>query len=232
MKRVFCIVTLIFCINILSYSQIIKETIPEFAEKLLTLNKASAEREIKAHAFDVLPPRTLISLGYDEESLGNLIVGMGDRKITCKIQTNNTGRYVEKVTVGGVRYLNARYMISEYETEGYILDEENSTRSELVFVKRTNEYIYIAFVTFMVNPHMCMSNTEFRRVSQKEQSYIEQSVDLNDYFNSKTGWGDDTDWNTTSIDDEESQIAFDKVLKKNGIYWSDKKKSWVKKVTK
>jgi len=55
---------------------------------------------------------------------------------------------------------------------------------------------------------------------------------LNDYFNSKTGWDDDTDWNATSIDDEESQIAFDKVLKKNGIYWSDKKKSWVKKVTK
>lgn len=232
MKRVFCIVTLIFCINILSYSQIIRESIPEFAEKLLTLNKVSAKSDIVNRGFDVLPPRTLISLGYDKDSLENLIVGMGDSKITCKIQADGTGRNIKKVTVGGVRYLNAKYMINEYQSEGYVLDEENSTRSELVFVKRTNEYIYIAFVTFMVNPHMCMSNTEFRRASQKEQSYIEQSVDLNDYFNSKTGWDDDTDWNATSIDDEESQIAFDKVLKKNGIYWSDKKKSWVKKVAK
>lgn len=232
MKRVFCIVTLIFCINILSYSQVIKETIPEFAEKLLTLNKTTAKSNIVNRGFDILPPRTLISLGYDEKSLVNLIVGFGDMKISCKIQTNNTGSRIEKVTVGGVRYLNAKYMMNEYQSEGYILDEENSTRNELVFVKRTNEYIYIAFITFMVNPNMCMANTEFRRVSQKEQSYIEQKVDLNDYFNSKTGWDDDTDWNATSLDDEESQKAFDKILKKNGIYWSDKKQSWVKKVTK
>ena len=63
MKRVFCIVTLIFCINILSYSQIIKETIPEFAEKLLTLNKASAENNITNRGFRVLTTDELISLG-------------------------------------------------------------------------------------------------------------------------------------------------------------------------
>lgn len=63
-------------------------------------------------------------------------------------------------------------------------------------------------------------------------SYIEQTVDLNDYFNSSTGWDDETDWNYAGLEDEESQKAFDKVLKKNGIYWSDQKQCWVKKVKK
>ena len=94
MKRVFCIVTLIFCINILSYSQIIEESIPEFAEKLLTLNKASAENNITNRGFRVLTTDELISLGYDEESLVNLIVCIGDSRITCKIQTNNKNKNV------------------------------------------------------------------------------------------------------------------------------------------
>lgn len=167
MKRVFCIVTLIFCINILSYSQIIKETIPEFAEKLLTLNKASAENNITNRGFRVLTTDELISLGYDEESLGNLIVGVGDSRITCKIQTNNTGRYVEKVTVGGVRYLNARYMANEYLTAGYTMDEEKSRGNEMIFVKQTDKYNYFAFIEFMVNPNMCMANATFKRVARK-----------------------------------------------------------------
>lgn len=167
MKRVFCIVTLIFCINILSYSQIIKETIPEFAEKLLTLNKASAENNITNRGFRVLTTDELISLGYDEESLGNLIVGVGDSRITCKIQTNNTGRYVEKVTVGGVRYLNARYMANEYLTVGYTMDEEKSRGNEMIFVKQTDKYNYFAFIEFMVNPNMCMANATFKRVARK-----------------------------------------------------------------
>lgn len=63
-------------------------------------------------------------------------------------------------------------------------------------------------------------------------NYIERTVDLNDYFNSSTGWDDETDWNYVGLEDEESQKAFDKVLEKNGIYWSDKKQCWVKKVKK
>lgn len=54
-------------------------------------------------------------------------------------------------------------------------------------------------------------------------------VDLNDYFNSNTGWDDNVDWNTTSIDDEEAQKAFDKVLEKNGIVYSPEKGAWVKR---
>lgn len=54
-------------------------------------------------------------------------------------------------------------------------------------------------------------------------------VDLNDYFNSSTGWDDNVDWNTTSIDNEETQKAFDKVLEKNGIVYSSDKGAWVKR---
>lgn len=66
----------------------------------------------------------------------------------------------------------------------------------------------------------------------RAENYTERKVDLNDYFNSSTGWGDETDWNYTGLEDEESQKAFDKVLEKNEIYWSDQKQSWVKKVKK
>ncbi|SBV92926.1 conserved exported hypothetical protein [uncultured Dysgonomonas sp.] len=167
MKKAFCTLMLIFSINSLSYSQIINESIPVFAEKLFTLNKSSAENNLVSRGFDILPRETLLQFGYDKDSLQNLIVGFGDYKISCKIQTNNTGRYIQKVTIGGVRYLNAKYMINEYQTEGYILDEEKSTRNELVFIKRTEKYIYVAFVAFMVNPNMCMANAEFRRATKK-----------------------------------------------------------------
>lgn len=167
MKKMFCSLMLLFCINIATFSQVIEEPIPKFAETLLTLNKASAENTITNHGFRVLSSDELISMGYNEESLGNLIVGFGDKRIICKIQTNNTGRYIEKVTIGGVRYLNAKYMISEYQTAGYILDEGKSRGNEMFFVKQTNKYIYVAFVEFMVNPNMCMANAELKRVVKK-----------------------------------------------------------------
>lgn len=66
----------------------------------------------------------------------------------------------------------------------------------------------------------------------RAEGYTERKVDLNDYFNSSNGWDDDTDWNSAGLEDEESQKAFDKVLEKNGIYWSDQKQCWVKKVKK
>jgi hypothetical protein len=31
------------------------------------------------------------------------------------------------------------------------------------------------------------------------------------------------DWNYAGLEDKESQKAFDKVLEKNGIYWSNQK---------
>lgn len=167
MKKMFCSLMLIFCINIVAFSQVIEEPIPKFAEKLFMLNKSSAENNIKNRGFRVLTSDELISLGYDEESLVNLIVGFGDNWITCKIQTNDTGRCVEKVSVGGVRYLNARYLVNEYQTAGYIMDEEKSRGNELFFIRQTDKYNYFCFIEFMVSPNMCMANAEFRRVAKE-----------------------------------------------------------------
>ena len=66
-------------------------------------------------------------------------------------------------------------------------------------------------------------------VEVQPKEAVDIVVDLNDYFNSSTGWDDNVDWNTTSIDDEESQKAFDKVLEKNGIVYSPDKGAWVKR---
>jgi len=41
-------------------------------------------------------------------------------------------------------------------------------------------------------------------VEVQPKEAIDIVVDLNDYFNSGTGWDDNVDWNTTSIDDEEA----------------------------
>lgn len=66
-------------------------------------------------------------------------------------------------------------------------------------------------------------------VEVQPKEAVDIVVDLNDYFNFSTGWDDNVDWNTTSIDDEESQKAFDKVLEKNGIVYSPDKGAWVKR---
>ena len=66
-------------------------------------------------------------------------------------------------------------------------------------------------------------------VEVQPKEAVDIAVDLNDYFNSSTGWDDNVDWNTTSIDDEESQKAFNKVLEKNGIVYSPEKGVWVKR---
>lgn len=74
--------------------------------------------------------------------------------------------------------------------------------------------------------------TIFKKESATEvqpKEAVDIVVDLNDYFNSSTGWDDNIDWNTTSIDDEEAQKAFDKVLEKNGIVYSPDKDAWVKR---
>lgn len=100
---------------------------------------------------------------------------------------------------------------------------------------------YTACIICCIFLHRTVEKRELRKSYQIEEvapkielsnNYIEQTVDLNDYFNSSTGWYDEMDWNYTGLEDEESQKAFDKVLKKNGIYWSDQKQCWVRKVKK
>lgn len=167
MKKLICLLSLIFCINLLSFSQIIREPVQEFGEMLLTLDKISAKRNITNRGFKLFSNEQLINLGHYRENLGKLIVGIGDRNINCKIELDKTERYVEKVTIGGIRYINTKYMINEYQSAGYVLDEKNSIRGELYFVKQTNKYTYFAFVEFITNPNMCMTISEFRRIVRK-----------------------------------------------------------------
>ena len=74
--------------------------------------------------------------------------------------------------------------------------------------------------------------TIFKKESATEvqsKEAVDIVVDLNDYFNSRTGWDDNVDWNTTSIDDEEAQKAFNTVLEENGIVYSPEKNAWIKR---
>lgn len=122
------------------------------------------------------------------------------------------------------------------------LDKEKGESDTLVKVLWTIVLIpLVLFALFFYN--RTVEKRELRKNYQIEEmvapvptpraeSYTERKVDLNDYFNSSTGWDDDTDWNSAGLEDEESQRAFDAVLKKNGIYWSDKKQCWVRKIKK
>lgn len=120
------------------------------------------------------------------------------------------------------------------------LEREKGERDTLVKVLWSIVLIpLVLFAVFFYNH--TVEKRELRKSYQIEKvapkielsdNYIERAVDLNDYFNSSTGWDDDTDWNYAGLEDEESQKAFDKVLEKNEIYWSDQKQCWVKKVKK
>ena len=120
------------------------------------------------------------------------------------------------------------------------LEREKGERGTLVKVLWSIVLIpLVLFAVFFYNH--TVEKRELRKSYQIEEvapkielsdNYIERAVDLNDYFNSSTGWDDDTDWNYAGLEDEESQKAFDKVLEKNEIYWSDQKQCWVKKVKK
>ena len=120
------------------------------------------------------------------------------------------------------------------------LEREKGERDTLVKVLWSIVLIpLVLFAVFFYNH--TVEKRELRKSYQIEEvapkielsdNYIERAVDLNDYFNSSTGWDDDTDWNYAGLEDEESQKAFDKVLEKNEIYWSDQKQCWVKKVKK
>lgn len=117
--------------------------------------------------------------------------------------------------------------------------EEITPQEELEYLQLQND-----LVLFIQRNEYNISRELLVKIMEKAQSIeivdkkvdkeieVEKPVDLNDYFNSSTGWDDETDWNYTGLEDEESQKAFDKVLEKNGIYWSDQKQCWVKKVDK
>ena len=94
-------------------------------------------------------------------------------------------------------------------------------------------YTFCARHTSYLEPNDIITDIEICDTKSEPETiveYIEKKVDLNDYLNSSTGWDDETDWNCTGFEDPEGMAVFDEALKKNGIYWSSAKGSYVIKV--
>lgn len=127
--------------------------------------------------------------------------------------------------------------------EAIISGSEKNKNGEEITPQEKLEYLRLQndLAVFIRRNEYNISRELLNKIAEKAESIeivekkadkeiqVEIPVDLNDYFNSSTGWDDETDWNYVGLEDEESQKAFDKVLKKNGIYWSDQKQCWVKK---
>ena len=130
--------------------------------------------------------------------------------------------------------------------EAIISGSEKNKNGEEITPQEKLEYLRLQndLAVFIRRNEYNISRELLNKIAEKAESIeivekkadkeiqVEIPVDLNDYFNSSTGWDDETDWNYVGLEDEESQKAFDKVLKKDGIYWSDQKQCWVKKVKK
>lgn len=208
-------------------------SIPEFAECLFGHDRAYVEKELRLFdtPFTALPSETLYQLGYDADCTVAGVCSLNN--VMCVAFLDDNG-LVDRVRVNGVKYAHAKYMMPEYERAGYVLDEQRSDRISLTYKKRSRDYYIIAKVNYMVNPHGCITYTEFTKfikgVKYAGSDYVERPVDLNDYFNEYNGWGDTTDYNCTGFTTDEEYRAFKKELDRNGIYWSDDRNAWVIKV--
>lgn len=227
MKKLFVALLFITVIAIPLSAQFIGNSIPKFAESLFGHDRTYVEKELLDRAFKLLPTEVLMQYGYDTH---NTIAGVGDQKIWCIVELKNSK--VKKVLINNVKYPHAKYAFAEYEIAGYTLDAQNATDNQLVYRRHAGEYVYAATINYMVNPYGCLTRVEFTKTSSntvQRKDYVEQPVDLNDYFNPATGW-DEADYNCTDFADDEEWQRFKKDLDKYGIYYSVKKKRWVRKM--
>lgn len=174
------------------------------------------------------------NLSFDKERFNKLIGRSPAASYTLDISEGKTE--TEKTLI--VKYNNMVEAIisgSEKNKNG----EEITTQEKLEYLRLQNDLsLFIRRNEYNVSRELLDKIAEKAKsieiVEKKTETKIQEEtpVNLNDYFNSSTGWDDDTDWNCAGLEDEESQRAFDAVLKKNGIYWSDNKQCWVKKVKK
>lgn len=231
MKKLFIIFLLVLCAAVHLPAQCY--SIPEFAEGFFDHDRAYVEKGLRLFdmPFTLLPPETLRQFGYDADCTVAGVCNLNN--VMCVAFLDGKG-VVDRVRVNGVKYAYVKYIMSEYERAGYVLDEQRSDRTMLTYKKRSRDYYIIAKVNYLVNPHGCTTYTEFTKfikgVKYTGSGYEEQPVDLNDYFNEYNGWGDTTDYNCTGFTTDEEYRAFKKELDRNGIYWSDDKNAWVIKV--
>lgn len=155
----------LFLFSILTVSlsaQIIDETIPKFGEKLLSMNKTSAQKEIVGRGFNLLSTDDMRALGYTNEEIKLYLAGTGNYGITCKIQCNENLK-VSKVTITA-QYTNIRSMMNECTKEGYELDEEQSTRGDFMYIKVDGKYLYFLQVLSQNTPTFCMATMIMSRI--------------------------------------------------------------------
>lgn len=174
------------------------------------------------------------NVSFDKERFNKLIERSPSASYTLDVSEGKTE--TEKALI--VKYNNV--------VEAIISGSEKNKNGEEITPQEKLEYLRLQndLAVFIKKNEYNISRELLTKIAEKAQSIEiiekkmdkevegEEPVDLNNYFNSSTGWDDETDWNYTGLEDEESQKAFDKVLKRNGIYWSDQKQCWVKKVKK
>lgn len=135
---------LILNISVVAFSQSINEPIPTFTERLFSLSKSDTADYISKYGITLFSKNELISMGISESELNRLIVGVNMKSmITCRIETDDMGLSVQRVIIGGVRYLNSKYLANEYQKAGYVLDENASKSNYLMFVRPADKYIYV-----------------------------------------------------------------------------------------
>lgn len=147
--------------------------------------------------------------------------GKTETEKTLIVKYNNM---VEAIISGSEKNKNGEEITAQEKLEYLRLQNDLS-----LFIRRNEYNISSELLTKIAEKAQSIEIVE-EKADNKIQD--EMPVNLNDYFNSNTGWDDNTDWNSAGLEDEESQRAFDAVLKKNGIYWSDNKQCWVKKIKK
>lgn len=171
------------------------------------------------------------NLSFDKEKFNKLIGRSPATSYTLDVSEGKNE--TEKTLI--IKYNNM--------VEAIISSSEKNKNGEVITSKEKLEYLRLQddFFLFIQKNEYNISRELIDKIAEKAKSIeiVEKKtenqiqeeipVDLNDYFNSTTGWDDGTDWNCTGLEDEESQEAFDAVLKKNGIYWSDKKGCYVRK---
>lgn len=166
MKKVLFLFVFAILVSVNTYSQNIKEGIPKFAENLLAMSKDSSSKHLVNRGFKVLSEKEKLSLGYDKISAAMTIVSMGDDGIICKVLTSKDGTKSEQVHVTS-KYPKMKNVDSEYLSSGYRLDMDNSTMDEFVYMKQNNEYVYAAFINYVITPKECIVSAEFRRGKKK-----------------------------------------------------------------
>ena len=207
---------------------------PSLPSSLYTINVSEGQTEMEKgliiaynnYVYDILSP-------IEKRKKGEEITSDEIMKLSASYATLEYFVLLLKYTGGVSRELvekitkKAESFIIAVQKDVKAFEAQEAKKSELKTSQQKTEFKF-----------QSVDLGESKPKTTPADEYIEQKVDLNDYLNSSTGWDDETDWNHTSCYDDDYEVekicqeAIDAVLEANGVYWSDKKQSWVIKVKK